>query len=107
VNTIAEESFVFVTANGARTMGSIAFGTPYQAPGGEYVCDVVLDGVDPKPHGVAGGSSLQALLLAVRFAGKRLHDFTTRHGGRVEYVDGEGEDPSVELTVYFGPMLCD
>lgn len=108
MNTIAEEHFVFIAANGARTSGRIAVGAPYLAPGGEYRCDLVLDGVEPRPHAIAGDSSLQALLLAMRFAGKRIHDFKTR-GGRVVYPPGndDTEESDAALDAYFGPMLCE
>ena len=58
-----------------------------------------LDGLDPTAHWIAGGDTLQALLLALRLLAARLAAFEAE-GGSVEYRDGE----VVELDAYFGKL---
>ncbi len=67
----------------------------------EARCPLVLDGLETFPPQIAGGSTLQALLLAVRLAGRRLQDFRAR-GGRIEYPGREGDE--VDLEALFGSL---
>jgi hypothetical protein len=104
---IAEEPVVFVHPNGSRREGRIAFGMPYQAEGGETRCPVALDGMDSRGPDIAGESSLQALLLAIRFAAQRISDFRER-GGRIVYpatVDDPEPDADFAIEAYFGGLL--
>jgi hypothetical protein len=104
---IAEERVVFVDAHGTRTEGRIAVGTPYRAEGGEMRCPISLEGFDPPGQDIAGESSLQALLLAIRFAGRRIHSFR-EGGGRIVYptdVDGTDIDVDFAIESYFGPLI--
>jgi hypothetical protein len=105
---IAEQRLVFVHPDGTRREGRIAFGTPYRAAGGEMRCPVLLDGLDPPGPDIAGESSLQALLLAVRFAASRLSSFRER-GGRFLYVTSgeDAGDPAEEfdLAPFFGALV--
>jgi len=71
---------------------------PVQVDDIESYCLVALDGCTPRPTKIIGGSRLQALTLAVRFLGKRLHDFVG-DGGRVLHPD---EDFALES--YFGSL---
>ncbi len=101
---IAEEAVVFVHPNGIRSTGRIALGAP-SIRESDYACEVALDGLE-RSLAIYGASSLQALLLASRFLGMRLHDFLST-GGRVVYPpdDGEGDDTDVPLTALFGSFL--
>ena len=72
----------------------------------EARCPLILDGLETFPPQIAGASTLQAMLLAIRLAGKRLHHFRAR-GGRVEYP-GEGEEGGeVDLEPLFGSLLVE
>ncbi|MFO0736429.1 MAG: hypothetical protein U0270_11130 [Labilithrix sp.] len=103
---IAEQPVIFVQPNGSRREGRIAFGTPYRAPEGECRCPVALDGLDSRGPDIAGDSTLQALLLAVRFAAARLSSFREQ-GGRLFYPTtsggDQGDDPGEEMDL--GPLF--
>lgn len=103
---IAEQPVVFLHPNGARKDGHIAFGAPYRGETGDWRCPVSLKGFEGRGPDIVGDTSLQALLLATRFAGYRLYDFCER-GGRVLYPSVDGEpDAEVPLEASFGPLLC-
>jgi hypothetical protein len=97
---IAEQPVVFLYGDSRRS-GRIAIGLPVQINPTEARCSVLLDGLDVHPIGIVGMSSLQALLLSVRFLGMRLHDFLSK-GGRV-LDPGDGSETA--LDGLFGPML--
>lgn len=99
---IAEKHVVFVHADGRRSVGRIAVGQPEQVASGEVRCPIALDGLE-RTGPIFGESSLQALLLGVRFLGMRLHDFLSK-GGRV--LDPE-DDSDVGLDESFGTFLRD
>jgi hypothetical protein len=98
---IAEESVIYLYPDGRRVPGRIAVGLPLRIGDGEYDCTISLDGVDSVPGPLKGASPLQALLMALHFAGARLHDFLA-NGGRV--LDPE-EGWDLPLEAYFGPLL--
>jgi hypothetical protein len=98
---IAEEEVVFLHPNGRRVPGRIAVGLPVQVHVGEADCTIALDGYEQQPGPLKGGSTLQALLLAVRFIGTRLHDFLSK-GGRVLNPE---DDSDFELEASFGSLL--
>ena len=98
---IASLAVVYVYADGRRVPGNIWVGTPEQVDNVEARCPVWLDGLDPTAHWIAGGDTLQALLLALRLLAARLATFEAE-GGSVEYPDGE----VVELDVYFGKLVA-
>lgn len=102
---IAEEQVVFVQPNGNRTEGRIAVGRPFQGPENAS-CPIALDGLEScRP--IHGETTLQAMLLGIRFLGMRLHDFLSR-GGRVLYPGDQPDgDVEVELEALFGPLLRD
>ena len=98
---IAKEEVVFVHPDGHRQAGRIAVGVPEQLSSNEARCPISLDGLE-RTRPIHGASTLQALLLAIRFLGMRLHDFTS-NGGRV--VDADDDD--VPLEAIFGARLRD
>jgi hypothetical protein len=85
--------------DGTRRPGRIAVGRPYVVDKKQSSCPIVLDGLHPG-HPIHGGDPMQALLLALRFAGNLLHTFLEQ-GGRV--VDEDDDD--VPLDAYFGPLV--
>lgn len=107
---IAEEKVVFVQPNGTRIAGRIAVAAPVVREQ-DCACEIALEGLE-RSHTIFGDSTLQALLLGVRFLGTRLHDYLSR-GVRVEL---EGEDDADQgsagennvgdvIAVLFGPLL--
>ena len=107
---IAEEKVVFVQPNGTRVDGRIAVAAPVVRKH-DCACEVVLEGLE-RSHTIFGDSTLQALLLGVRFLGMRLHDHQSR-GLRVELLAGEEtEEPTPNnatepdiISVLYGPLL--
>ena len=97
---IAEQSVVFVHPDGRRVPGRIAVALPELVGPEEAQCAIALDGLDPG-RAVHGASTLQALVLALRFLGMRVHDFMSK-GGRVVDPDEELDLP---LDAYFGAWL--
>jgi hypothetical protein len=103
---IAEEHVVFVHPNGDRRRGRIAVGLPARGP--EHAsCPIELEGLEPCKT-IHGDTTLQALLLAMRFLGMRLHDLLSR-GGRVIFYPGDRPEDDVDgvLEALFGPLLRD
>jgi hypothetical protein len=106
---IAEEKVVFVQTDGARIAGRIAIAAPV-VRAQDCACEVVMEGLE-RNHTIFGDSTLQALLLGVRFLGMRLHDHLSR-GLKVELV-GDGSDAEATdensaedvIAVLFGPLL--
>ena len=108
---IAEEKVVFVQADGTRIDGRIAVAAPVVGAQ-DCACEVVMEGLE-RSHTIFGDSTLQALLLGVRFLGMRLHDHVSR-GLRVELEGGDGPDDDAKgggdehedvIAVLFGPLL--
>jgi hypothetical protein len=105
---IAEENVVFVQADGARIAGRIAVAAPV-VRAQDCACEVVMEGLE-RSHTIFGDSTLQALLLGVRFLGMRLHDHLSR-GLKVELggdgsADASDEDSAGDvIAVLFGPLL--
>ena len=67
-------------------------------------CEISLLGYETGPRmRIYGENELQALLLALRFIGYRLHAFREA-GGRVLFPDTEDDVPIDSL---FGPLLRD
>jgi hypothetical protein len=97
---IAERAVVFVHPDGRRRDGRIAVGLPYLVSDVQARCPLILEGLETFPPQIAGDSTLQAMLLAIRLAARRLHDFRAR-GGRIEYPADEGGG-DVDLDALFG-----
>ncbi len=91
---------VFVHPDGRRCDGRIAVGLPYMVSDVQARCPLVLEGLETFPPQIAGDSTLQAMLLAIRLAAVRLHDFRAR-GGRIEYPSEEGGG-DVDLDALYG-----
>ena len=107
---IARYPLIWVLPSGERRPGAIAIGTPEMAPGGESRCTYTLEGLEAGCP-LLGADHFQALILAVRHVGTRLHDHFT-HGVRVlgmeEPESDEERDPEVmtaELIRMLGPLV--
>lgn len=102
---IAEQQVVWVFPDGERRPGRIAFGQPLVVPGGdgEARCAYALDGLEEIGDPLSGDGTLEALILAVRFVGWRLHVFSARGG----HVTREGDFYPARFKDLFGPLLAD
>jgi len=99
---MAEEEVIFVHPDGRRVAGRIAVGTPV-ASGREVSVEVSLQGVEPRLFTkIYGETTLQALMLGIRFMGYRLYDFMQK-GGQVLGPKGD----AFPIDEYFGPLLMD
>lgn len=107
---IADEPVIFVKGDGTQIVGRIAIGTPSRASGGEMRCPVAIDGLWPSLPAIAGDSSLQALLLGIRFVGKMLTEFCDR-GGKLFHPEALSDDGSIDsdyeidMGALFGPLI--
>jgi hypothetical protein len=106
---IAEEKVVYVRPDGTRVSGRIAVAAPIVREH-DCACEVVLEGLE-RSYIIFGDSTLQALLLGVRFLGMRLHDQLSR-GVRVELDADEapedGSDVKIRedvIALLFGQLL--
>ncbi len=97
---IAEQRVTWEFPSGERREGRIAIGAPVEEYN-EAVCAYALDGLEHVAGPIRGTDTMQALCLALRFVGVKLHAFLTA-GGRV--LDDAGEDAGIEAT--FGPLLA-
>ena len=96
---VAERHVVFVFPGGVRKPGRIALAAPTRGEN-RCACQIALDGLE-RSVAIFGQDTLQALLLAARFIGWRLHAFLEQ-GGRIL---GEDSDEDAALDVTFGDLL--
>jgi hypothetical protein len=71
----------------------VEIGTPYKVGDSpeEWACPLKAYPLLPKPKGIHGGDSLQALSMALRLLGDLLQDFIDK-GGTLRYADGSEFD---------------
>ena len=105
--SFAGETVVCVDPNGQRTLVRIEIGRPYAVSAQQARCPVRMRGLYDDLGFVAGGSTLQALSLALLLVGNLLTRFVQR-GGRVlvhelEGGDGDG-DQDFPFEAYFAPV---
>jgi hypothetical protein len=99
---IAEQRVTWALASGERRPGRIAIGMPIAISEVEASCWYALDGLEYVAGPMLGSDTMQALCMALRFVGWKLHAFLAR-GGRV--LDDDGEDVGIEAV--FGPLLAE
>ncbi|HWO21606.1 MAG TPA: hypothetical protein VNO30_22710 [Kofleriaceae bacterium] len=99
---IAEQRVTWVLASGERRPGRIAIGMPIVVSDNEASCAYALDGLEYVAGPMLGAHTMQALCLALRFAGMRLHAFLVS-GGHI--LNSDGEETGLEDV--FGPLLAD
>jgi hypothetical protein len=102
---IAEQRVIWVFPDGERRPGRIAVGEPWVVPGGngEARCACLLEGLEDTGDPLAGDGTFEALIIAVRFLGWRLHVFAS-HGG---YVTRQDDFYPTRFKDLFGPLLAD
>lgn len=103
----ASETVVCVEPNGQRRLVEIEIGRPYLVSSDQARCPVRMRGLYDDLGVVAGGSTLQALSLALLLIGNLLTRFVQR-GGRVlvhelESGDQDG-DQDFPFEAYFAPV---
>jgi hypothetical protein len=103
----ASETVVCVEPNGQRSLVRIEIGRPFAVSAGQARCPVRMLGLYDDLGFVAGGSTLQALSLALLLVGNLLTRFVQR-GGRVlvhelERGDDDG-DQDFPFEAYFAPV---
>ena len=88
---IAKETMFGRLPDGERFEINVEIGAPYQWPGeaDEWACPVSVAPLYPKLRDIHGGSSLQALCLALSLA-KSLLDGFVEKGGELTQDSGEG-----------------
>jgi hypothetical protein len=96
-DTIAEATFVFVTAVGRATDVAITIGRPYAKIDGTWACSVQFAGLHPVLPHIVAEDSLQALSLGLAFTRQICETFTGNRG-RILYP---GTDEDVPLSAYF------
>jgi hypothetical protein len=105
---IAKETFIGRRAEGDAFEIHVEIGVPYPWHGSddEWACPVKIDPLYPNLRDIHGGSSLQALCLALRLTKSLLDDFVEK-GGKLIYGsvadDGIPElSSNVDLNATFG-----
>src|SRR5690349_18657729 len=105
-NPVATLQLVEVWPNGQRVPAQVQIGMPFREDNGSWGCPILITTVNERIHLMHGEDSMQALCLAVRFAGQMLQLVIDR-GGRLRCT-GEGPDEGdFPLTAYFGPAPPD
>lgn len=103
----AKETVVCVEPDGARKLVVIEIGCPYEISPHHARCSVAMRGLHDDLGTVSGGSTLQALSLALLLVGNLLTRFVQR-GGRVLIYDLEPGDADHEqefpFDAYFAPV---
>lgn len=69
---IAVDNIVWLQADGSETLIEVKVGEPYQVDAHTWACPAALVGVDGRYPDIIGGSSLQALSLALKLIATRL-----------------------------------
>jgi hypothetical protein len=69
----------------------------------EWACPVEILGFEPRYADAHGGTSLQALCLAIMLVRSRLEDFILK-GGRILDVDGTHEWDAKSIAAVFGTI---
>jgi hypothetical protein len=92
--------------DGRRVRVSLGVGQPYKdTQAGAWQCPVRLDGLFPRLADIAGETSLQALLLALRLMHQQLAHVEAK-GAKLLSPGEDVEDPDsgFELKSYFGGL---
>jgi hypothetical protein len=93
--------------HGKRVPGRIAIGTPGLTPDrddGEAICPVALDGLQPGVTQVHGVDTLQAMLLALCYIGRRLRD-SAADGVRVVLPDDDDPESATRHLLWLFEMV--
>lgn len=107
---IAEQQVTWVLPDGERRPGRIAIGLPWLVPDGdgEVKCAVSLDGLEDAIDPLSGDGTLEALIIAVRFVGWRLHVFMSQGGHVTRPIRGGVTESYPErFQDLFGSLLAD
>lgn len=97
---IATHDFVLTLASGRTVSACVAVGMPELGADGVARCPVQIEGVDPIRHVLVGDTTLQALVLALRFVATLLRSLVDDRGGHLTNTDGS----PLELDAIFAEL---
>jgi hypothetical protein len=98
---VAAQDFIFLGSDGDRREVKIRIGKPYEVSAIEWACPSEILGYEPRYPDAHGGSSLQAICLAVLLLRSRVEDFMSK-GGRVLGLEDNLEWDSKGIAATFG-----
>jgi len=102
-DVIASADFLFVTPDGDRREVTLRVAKPYEVSSIEWACPSEIQGHEPRYSDAHGGSSLQALCLAIALVRSRVENFISK-GGRVFGREDDLEwDPRHVMAVFGVP----
>jgi hypothetical protein len=106
---IADQEVAWIFPGGERRPGRIAIGSPWLVPdgNGEAKCAVSLDGLEDSCDPLSGDGTLEALIIAVRFVGWRMHVFMSQGGHVTRQIHGASESYPERFKDLFGSLLAD
>ena len=102
--SFASTTITCVSSDGRRFETTIEVGPPYVIDDREAACPIRMPGIEDKVRGVHGGSTMQALCLALRMARFYLDEFV-KYGGQL-YMSPEDDLASPPgLIISVGSMM--
>lgn len=100
-DVVASAEFLLLDRDGSNRRASLRVGRPYEVSSDEWACPVEISGFEPRYSDAHGGTSLQALCLAIMLARSRVQDFISK-GGKVLDVDDGHEWDAKTIAAVFG-----
>jgi hypothetical protein len=106
IDWIADQEVVWVFPNRKRVPGRVAVERPRERGTGEWVCRMDCRPLHHGVFGISGGSSWQALLLALQFVGYQVH-YHVQRGGSIQWPKQRGQkrgmnyDPKLLMGALF------
>ena len=102
-DSIGQAEFVFLFPDGTKNRVGFRVGRPYSLGDHEWACPCELTGMDGRHPDIHGGSSMQALTLAISLLRRRVQDFVEK-GGKVLDAETEEEYGPDEIWATFGDV---
>src|SRR5262245_53214188 len=102
-DAVGQEEFIFLFPDGTKTRVGMRVGKPYSVGERDWACPCELTGLDGRHPDIRGGSSMQALTLAISLLRRRVEDFIEK-GGKVLDAESEEEYPFAGIWATFGAV---